>query len=836
MNKDYLKNLMDKADCGMFVTHLFPDAEILYANEYLYKMFQYTKKEYVDKFGNSAGAVISPDEKQKIKAIIGRQISAGGDVHLEFSGKRKDDSVIWISLAAHMVVENGETLYYCTCLDMTETKALLNDTYKSKKELSIITNNIPGGVIKIGLTDCVLRFANDGFFRLAGYSRAEYNMLFHNSCINLVHPADAEMVGRILKMTAENCGPLGMEYRILAKDGSTRWSYVNGTRVDDESGDLVYLCIIVDITSRKEAERELDIRTNRIEQITEKLDETTWHYDVAEKKLYRSGNFAGTYSNEKIICDPYEMTKRLKLIHPQDQQIFEDYLKKSESEEGTYKFNIRVKDDKSVYRGFEVLIISAKDMDNGKMSLYGVTRKTESTFDIEPEKKERKSKNESRLLKMAKSAQVEIQDNITGLIPYSSFIKKAERMLASRDADNKYALMCADINEFRKFNQHYGFSISNEILKMFSDLLLKHLAKGGLCSRVDGDYFVILFKYKEHRELLKAMSNMVEMQEGSDKKEDYMHYGSTIGVYIVQESDRELGSMLEKADLARRSIKGLAGNHYAVYTDDIQVQKFQEEEIIEDIRYAMKTRNIDINYLPRIENDKDNIIGCKAVPFIIMRDGKFIDERMLRRLMERTAKLEDLGMYVIDEVTKNLGAWKADGNKVIPVSIELTASQLSSPNVVNRINEMVVGENGLDPSDFIFEISERYFAESTTDFEMALKSLRTYGYGVVISRFGSDHMAINSLRRLPISGIKFHGEFFNDHMTSSRDKVIFKKVVELANELGLMVFCGAVHTKLQENFVREIGCGIFEGDVFYGPMKNRVFEKCYLSSVEKKKQ
>ena len=150
-------------------------------------------------------------------------------------------------------------------------------------------------------------------------------------------------------------------------------------------------------------------------------------------------------------------------------------------------------------------------------------------------------------------------------------------------------------------------------------------------------------------------------------------------------------------------------------------------------------------------------------------------------------------------------------------------------NAVEIIDDMVVTQNNLEPKDVIIEVQERYFADITTMVEMSIEKLVKKGYEVVISRFGSDHTALNSIRRIPITGIKFHGEYFNENMTSDKEKVILGKIVEMAKELGMTVYCGGIHTQLQEKFAKEIGCEIFEGDMYYGAVRSNVFEKCFLS-------
>ena len=99
----------------------------------------------------------------------------------------------------------------------------------------------------------------------------------------------------------------------------------------------------------------------------------------------------------------------------------------------------------------------------------------------------------------------------------------------------------------------------------------------------------------------------------------------------------------------------------------------------------------------------------------------------------------------------------------------------------------------------------------------------------MISRFGTDNTAVQILRDLPVTGIKFHGEYFGGRMTDQREKIILGGIVKMAKDLGMTVTCGAVNTKLQEEYAKSLGIDIMEGEMYYGAMRNNVFEKCFLS-------
>lgn len=343
-----------------------------------------------------------------------------------------------------------------------------------------------------------------------------------------------------------------------------------------------------------------------------------------------------------------------------------------------------------------------------------------------------------------------------------------------------------------------------------------------------GDYFVAIFPYEDHKTLLKNLSRMMHYQDEITNGENQIGFDTTNGLYLVEPTDNELGDMLEKADLARRSIKGIKGNHYAIYTDDLQQERFREERIIQEILDAMEKQTVEICYLPRIQGDKENVVGCTAVARIQMQDGQYLETDGILHYIERGGRLDKFSYFLLNQVCCSFGARKAKGLKTVPLAIQMTASQLSARNALSMIENIVEVQNKMDPSDLIIEVHERYFADMTSALQVALEQLCKRGYQIVISRFASHHTALHSLRTIPVKGIKFHAECFTGGKNGEREKTILKNIVIMAKELGMTVYCGGIHTKLQEEYAREIGCDMLEGEIFYGAMRNNVFEKCFL--------
>lgn len=830
--KKELERLMDLSECAMFTAKKGPDIDVCYANKKFYSLLQYTQQEFEEKYGKRLMDVIVPEEKQKIRNLIARQAAAGGLLHLEVRVQRKDGQARWISMTAQTVTTEDGIMYYCSALDITKQKHALDEIYNAKREAELVTNSVPGGVVKICATDYTLLYANDGFYRLSGYSRVEYFSLFGNRCNVVLYEEDAPMVARMVRSAVENRGALSFEYRIVAKNGDIRWSYINGCRVDDHNGEPVYLCIIMDITSRKKLEQKMEDSVRRSKHLLEFMKETEWTYQIPEQKLYRSGYLKGTYSPEEEMDVTFSTDYLKTFIHPEDAENFSRDIVGRIRELGHVKGVYRMRDGMGNYHPCSVSMISV-DSHGGKTPdiIYGETNLLEDNSYMPEQKKTMATLPEDdvagRILNIAKTAKARFQDDVTLMMSYEAFVDEVQGQLKNRKADERYGLLCCDVNGFQKLTYHYGISIGDEVLKDLAKVLQAHMAYENICSRVSGDYFIVFFVYQSHGELLKKISNMLQTQTSIEEKRNYATSGTTSGIYLIQPEDSDVMDMLGKADLARRSIKGTRGNHYAIYTDALKNSRSQEQEIIEGIERSIEDHSIEICYLPRIRGDKENVIGCKAVPRVPLPGGNYLPLEELSRYVERSRAVQQLVFYVLSNVCNNLGAWKAGGKKILPVSLDVTTGQLCMQNAVNKIDEIVTS-NKLEPKDIIFEIQEHYFSDLTTNFEMALRALSQKGYRIIISRFSSDHTAVHSLRRLPVAGIKFHGEYFRQNARRETERIIFSKIVEMVHELGLEVACGGIQTKLQEEIARSIGCNVFEGDIYYGVVRSDVYERCFL--------
>lgn len=140
----------------------------------------------------------------------------------EFRYQRADGTELWLYLNGGLAELEGERRLECLFLDVTELVV-------ARTRLENITNTIPGGVVQLSFgEDWRILYANDGFYRLNGYTRQEYRALAGDLFIRLMHPDDEavfetavrEMIGT--RQTGGGGLPRPPEGRELALEGRLR--------------------------------------------------------------------------------------------------------------------------------------------------------------------------------------------------------------------------------------------------------------------------------------------------------------------------------------------------------------------------------------------------------------------------------------------------------------------------------------------------------------------------------------------------------------------------------------------------------------------------------------
>jgi PAS domain S-box-containing protein len=139
------------------------------------------------------------------------------------------------------------------------------DGLHQQRLLLSLLDNIPGMVYR-GMSDWSLSFVGSEVERLTGYTPGEI-LGKPTAWRGLIHPDDFRSVQETILFCVRRREPiLRMEYRIVRKDGESRWVNDRRQMIYDEGGRLLYIDgLCLDISDQKKAEQELRTAFERAE-------------------------------------------------------------------------------------------------------------------------------------------------------------------------------------------------------------------------------------------------------------------------------------------------------------------------------------------------------------------------------------------------------------------------------------------------------------------------------------------------------------------------------------------------------------------------------------------
>ena len=128
-----------------------------------------------------------------------------------------------------------------------------------------------------------------------------------------------------------------------------------------------------------------------------------------------------------------------------------------------------------------------------------------------------------------------------------------------------------------------------------------------------------------------------------------------------------------------------------------------------------------------------------------------------------------------------------------------------------------VGNSGVTPDTFGIEITEDSAFTDIENISETFEELKNAHIEIFMDDFSMGHTAISLLRKNYFNYIKIDGHLIRD-LENERSQSIVASIIELGKGLNFKVIAEYVETEKQRNLLAELGCGIYQGYLYYKDM------------------
>ena len=416
-------------------------------------------------------------------------------------------------------------------------------------------------------------------------------------------------------------------------------------------------------------------------------------------------------------------------------------------------------------------------------------------------------------------------DAVTGLWNGVKFRKEAEDLL-EHNKQREYQMISLDLEHFKYVNNDFGEKAADGILQLIGKRIHMQFDSDAIYARDMADMFLILTEKKEDlEERLTTLSDEIVFENnGREQRYKPVIKCGICPVLVERNQSVSLGEYIDRAIMARKSIKGNVAVMTACYNQEMSDEIIHERKIEKRMETAIKQREFVVYFQPKVQLKTETLIGAEALVRWMDPEEGLVPPGCFIPIFERNGFIIRLDFYVYEEVLKCMSRWLQEGRPPIVISMNVSRAHISTPDFVKKL--VTLADQYEVPHQLIeLELTETVLGgkkQAIFDFIAACKAEK---FNISIDDFGSGYSSLNLLKELPVDVLKIDREFLNETEESERSSIIVEQVVEMAAKIHIQTLCEGVETKKQAEFLRQIGCDMAQGYLYSRPVPVGEFEK-----------
>ena len=405
-------------------------------------------------------------------------------------------------------------------------------------------------------------------------------------------------------------------------------------------------------------------------------------------------------------------------------------------------------------------------------------------------------------------------DALTGLPNRTSLREKLSAALARVRRNEKLAVHCLDLDEFKIVNDTLGHPIGDLLLKAVAERLARCVREVDTVARLGGDEFVVLQVDLERPEEAGLLARrLVEaMTAPFNVDGHHINVGVSVGIAFCPNDGIEADEVLKKADIALYRAKADGRNTFRFFelAMDRPLQARRRLEL--DLRVALAAGDFRLHYQPLVDAQTSTVKGFEALLRWTHPERGPLSPLDFIPLAEETGLIVPIGEWVVRRACRDAALWPHD----IRVAVNLSPLQFKDGNLTEIVFSALANA-GLPASRLELEITESVLLIDSEATLQTLHQLRSLGIRIALDDFGTGYSSLSYLRSFPFDKIKIDKSFVRDLAEIGDCMAIVKAVAGLGSALGMSTTAEGVETEEQLRHVREQGCTEVQGFYFSVP-------------------
>src|SRR5246127_5407114 len=427
-------------------------------------------------------------------------------------------------------------------------------------------------------------------------------------------------------------------------------------------------------------------------------------------------------------------------------------------------------------------------------------------------------------------------DLLTGLPNRRMFMDRLQSAFGRvrRETGRSYALLLANVDHFKVFNEAMGTKAGDHILTEIARRLSVELRQDDAAARdrtaasdaslfrLGADEFTILLETvgdpSDALRIARRLQEAVAAPFPIESRE--VRASASVGIALTTVAHTRPEDVLKDADVAMRRAKAMGGSRCEVFDEAMHTRAVGRLKLESDLRTALTERQFRIHYQPVLQLDTRRIMSFEALlrwehpTQGLISPYRFIDAA------EDTGILVSIGHWLMVQACRQLREWEVNDRSGSPmhVTVNVSARQFADARLANDIQD-ALQQTGVDPSRLQLEMTEKIASADPKLTVTVLSHLKHFGIATVLDDFGTGSTSLVGLSQFPVDALKIDRSLIREMQTDRSASDIVELIITLAHKMNLKVIAEGIETARQLERLLELGCEYGQGYFFSQPME-----------------
>ena len=419
-------------------------------------------------------------------------------------------------------------------------------------------------------------------------------------------------------------------------------------------------------------------------------------------------------------------------------------------------------------------------------------------------------------------------DTLTGLANRKKLLESISYLLENGNKNGNLAFFFIALDKFKAINDSFGHKTGDVVLTKVAERLKNNTRPKDIVSRIGGDEFLVIIRD------LKSSSNATEIGEKLVKvlsdvfiyNGKLLYIGASVGISLFPQHGTDVDTLIKNADLAMYEVKNSGGYRCTLYNNSMNDNNIHKLEMEKNLKNALNKNEFITYYQPIIDLKSMKVLSAESL-IRWKREERIIQPIEFIPIAKKMGRMVEIDNWMLYNACAQCKKWQELGVKNFSISVNTSYKQLIQLNFVQLVMN-ILHEQSLEPRYLSLEITEDESMENINLIIKVLLELKSCGIKISMDDFGTGYSSLSYLSKLPIDTIKIDRSLIINLDNNSKNLVIIKSILAVANSLNIKVIAEGIETEKEFAMLKELRCDYIQGYLIGKPMHASEFQDKFI--------